>query len=214
MRRLALLLLLPAAALAQPAGPARPDAAPPRGAAPGSPAPVSPGAAAAAPRGAEARRAELDRLFDALRTAPDEASAALVEMQIRAAWSRAASPAVLLLMSRGQRDLRANEADEALEGFGDALVLAPDYADGWVAHAQARAALGDVPGAARDLREALRLEPRHFGALLALASLQESTGDLTGALRSLEAALAISPKLPGGEARRRDLRRRALGDNT
>lgn len=161
---------------------------------------------------AEARRAELDRLFEALRTAPDTAGGQLVETRIRALWSQAISPAAGLLLRRGVRNLQGGEPAEALEDFDAALVLEPGAAEPWILRARALSQLGDRAAAARDIQQALRLEPRHFGALLTLAELQEEAGDLQGALRSLDAALALHPKMPGGEERRRDLVRRAEGD--
>lgn len=164
------------------------------------------------PRGPDARRAELDRAFAALRDAPDAAGAALVESRIRALWAQAASPAVLLLLRRGLRNLEAEQPAEAVEDLDAALVLGPDNADAWHLRAQAHARAGDRAAAAADLREALRLEPRHWAVLLTLATLQEERGDAAGALRSVDAALAIHPKLAGGEERRRGLRRKAEGD--
>jgi tetratricopeptide (TPR) repeat protein len=176
-------------------------------------APAGPAAAPAAPRNpVEARRAELDRLFEALRTAPDTSGAQLVEHRIRALWGQAVSPAAALLIRRGARNLQANEPAEALEDFDAALVLEPGAAEPWLLRARALGRLGDPAAAARDLQEALRLEPRHFGALLALAELQEEAGDLSGALRSFDAALALHPKMPGAEERRRELARKAEGD--
>lgn len=158
------------------------------------------------------RRAEMDRLFAALRDAPDAAGAALVEQRIRQLWAEAASPAATLLLRRGVRNLSARETDEALQDFDAAIVLSPEAAEAWHLRAQAYAAGGDSAAAARDLQEALRREPRHFGALMTLSTIQEERGDFAGALRSLEAALALYPKLPGGEQRQRDLRRRAFGE--
>jgi len=175
-------------------------------------APLPLAAQAPRPSPAEARRAELDRLFEALQTAPDSQGGQLVEARIRAVWGQAASPATGLLLRRGVRNLQRNEAGEALEDFDAALVLDPGAADGWLLRARALAALGDRAAAARDLREALRLEPRHFGALVQLSELQQEAGDLPGALRSFDAALALYPKLPGGEQRRRELFRAAEGD--
>jgi tetratricopeptide (TPR) repeat protein len=170
------------------------------------------GAAAPRPGAAEVRRAELDRLFEALRDAPDVQGGQLVEARIRTVWGQAVSPATALLIRRGQRNLQRNEAGEALEDFDAALVLDPAAPDAWLLRARALAALGERVAAARDLAEALRLEPRHFGALLQLSELQEEAGNLPGALRSLDAALALHPKMPGGEMRRRELARRAEGD--
>jgi tetratricopeptide (TPR) repeat protein len=176
----------------------------------------SPGAQAAAPRpgSEEARKAELERLFEALREAPDEGGGSLVESRIWAIWAQGATPSVQLLMRRGMRNIEARLLEEALEDFDGAITLAPDFAEAWHRRAQAHAAAGDAAAAARDLQEALRLEPRHFAALATLSALQEEAGDLRGALRSFEAALAIHPRLRGGEARLRDLRRRALGEDT
>ena len=191
-RLAALLLLCPALALAQPATPPAPGGA--------------------RPDAASQRRAELDRLFEALRDAPDTAAGQVVEARIRAAWAQGVSPAAQLLVRRGARNLQGNAPDEALEDFDAALVLEPAAPDVWLMRARALGALGDRTAAARDIQEALRLEPRHFGALVQLSDLQDEAGDAAGALRSLEAALTLHPRLPSGEERRRELRRRAEGD--
>ena len=168
----------------------------------------------AAPRGAEARRAELERAFAALKDAPDAAGAALVEGRIRQLWGQAISPAITLLLNRGARNLAANQAEDALEEFDAAITLGPEVAEAWHLRAQAQARLGDAAAAARDLQESLRLEPRNWGALLSLAALQEEAGNLAGALRSLDAVLEINPRLEGGATRREQLRRRVEGSAT
>ncbi len=173
--------------------------------APGQPAP---------PRGAESRAAQLDRLFAALRDAPDEQGAALVERRILTLWAQTASPAAALLLRRGQRNLAGGAPDEAVEDLDAALTLQTDYADAWLLRAQALGAVGEPTAAARDIQQALRIEPRHFMALVALSQLQQDRGDLAGALRSHEAALAIHPRLRGGQERLRELRRLAIGDDT
>jgi tetratricopeptide (TPR) repeat protein len=175
-----------------------------------------PGSVAAQPPPSrqENRRAELDTLFESLRTAPDEASAVMIEARIRTLWIESASPAAVLLLRRGARNLAARTHGEALEDYDAAIILSPDSAEAWHQRAQAYAAMGDATAAARDLQEALRLEPRHFGALLTLSMLQEERGDARAALRSMEAALALHPKLHGGAERVRELRRKAEGDAT
>ncbi len=159
-----------------------------------------------------ARRAELDRLFEALKAAPDVSGGQMVEARIRAVWAQAVSPAAQLLVRRGMRNMQGNEPAEALEDFDAALVLEPDAPDLWILRARSLARLGDRAAAARDIQEALRLEPRHFGALLALSELQDEAGDAQGALRSFDAALSIHPHMPGAQERRRELQRRAEGD--
>jgi len=165
-------------------------------------------------RAEENRRAELDSLFEGLRSAPDDATAAMMEARIRALWVEGASPAAVLLLRRGVRNLAARTHDEALGDFDAALILSPHSAEAWHQRAQAHAAMGEAAAAARDLQETLRLEPRHFGALLTLSLLQEQAGDAAAALRSMEAALALHPRLRGGAERLRELRRKAEGDAT
>lgn len=208
--------VLVSAAAAGPAwaqAPGGPPGRPPgQGGAPPSPHGPAANLPPPGPRGAEARRAELDKAFEALRTAPDEAGATLVEGRIRQLWGSAATPSVSLLMNRGMRNMQANQPGDALEDFDAALTLAPEFPEAWLLRAEAHSRTGDRFAAARDLQEALRLEPRHWIALLSLSALQDEAGDAAAALRSAEAALAINPKMPGGERRLRDLRRKAEGE--
>lgn len=194
-----------------PAAAQQPAPTPPRG---GGASPQGPAANAppVGPRGAEARRAELERAFEALRAAPDEAGAAMVEGRIRQLWAAAATPSVSLLMNRGMRNMQANQPGDALEDFDAALTLAPEFPEAWLLRAEAHSRSGDPRAAARDLQEALRLEPRHWLALLSLATLLDEAGDAAGALRSVQAALAINPRMPGGDKRLRDIRRKAEGE--
>ena len=196
-----LLLAVPAGAQQAPA-PGAPRVAPPRAAPPPQRSP------------AEIRQAELDRAFEALKSAPDTQGAGLVEHRIRQLWGQSGSPAAALLLRRGMRNIEAQVPEEALEDFDAALVLDPGFAEAWYLRAQAYARAGDAAGAARDLQEALRLEPRHWPSLMSLSQLQEERGDAGAALRSMEAALAINPKVAGGAERVRELRRKAEGDAT
>ncbi|WP_372622978.1 tetratricopeptide repeat protein [Falsiroseomonas sp.] len=196
-------LVLPVLLLATPAFAQAPSGTPP-----GQP----PVAGSTRPDPSAARTAELDRLFEALRDAPDSIGGQLVEARIRAIWAREVSPAAGLLMRRGLRNLSNNVPDEALEDFDAAITLQPEAADLWLMRARALAALGNRIAAAQDLREALRLEPRHFGALVELSELLLDAGDAEGALRSFDAALELHPRMAGAEERRRELRRRAFGD--
>jgi Tfp pilus assembly protein PilF len=171
-------------------------------------------AAQTPPATASTRRAELDRLLNSLATAPDEIAGRALEGRIRALWMQAASPAVVLLMQRGSRNLQADADADAVEDFDAALILQPDFTDAWLLRAAALAATGDNAAAVRDVQQALVLEPRRFDALEMLSRIQEQGGDHAGALRSLRAAMAIHPKLAGGESRLRLLRQKAEGQAT
>jgi tetratricopeptide (TPR) repeat protein len=160
------------------------------------------------------KRASLDKLFAALQAAPEEGSAQLLEGQIRDVLLNSGTPAVTLLMSRGVRELRAGANQDAIEDFGDAIVLDPKLAEAYHQRAVARFAAGDTPGAIVDLEATLKQEPRDFAALKTLANIAESHEDWKGAYAAWQKLLEIDPKTPGGEERLKDLRRRALGDET
>ena len=156
----------------------------------------------------------LDALFAALRAAPSEEAAAALEAQVRAKWIEAASPALRLLLARGARELNEGSAGDAVDSFDAALDLDPDLLEGWRGRAQGRARLGDTAGAVRDIQELLRREPRSFAAWQDLSHIAEARSDWRGALAAHEKLLEIDPRTPGGPARLRELRRRALGDDT
>jgi len=156
----------------------------------------------------------VDGLLTALRAAPSEDAAAALEAQLRAKWLEAASPALHLLLVRGARELNEGSPGDAVDSFDAALDLDPDLLEAWRGRAQARARLGDATGAVRDIQELLRREPRSFAALQDLSRMAEARSDWRGALAAHQKLLEVDPRTPGGQARLRDLRRRALGDDT
>ncbi len=170
------------------------------------------GGAAWAEQRPDARKVELDRLLQSLKSAPDESTAAMIEGRIRTLWVKQGSPAAVLLMARGDRDLQGGAEHEALDDYEAALTLEPDYAEGFNRRAAARAALGDFPGALADIGEVLKREPRHFSALQGLSHIAEQRGDWQGALEAWRKAMEIDPHTPGGAARLEMLRKRVEGE--
>jgi cytochrome c-type biogenesis protein CcmH/NrfG len=160
------------------------------------------------------KRAGADRMLDALKAAPDEQAAAALEEQLVQAWLQAGTPAVTLLMSRGLRALHAGQDDDAVESFSDAITLSPDVAEAWHQRAIARYHSGDSPGAIHDLEETVRREPRDFAAWRTLADIATSREDWKGAYAAWQKVMALDPKTPGGEERLRDLKRKAVGEDT
>lgn len=160
------------------------------------------------------RHAAADRLLDALKSAPTEQSAALVEAHILDLWLASATPAVRLLLSRAAREEQASANQDAVEDFSAALTLQPDLADAWRQRAVARFAAGDVRGAITDLGEAVRREPREFLAFRTLARIAEARADWKGAYEAWGKLLAFDPKTPGGAQHLKELRGKALGEET
>jgi len=158
------------------------------------------------------KRAMLDRLLTALKSAPSEAAAAPLEQQIRQMWLNAGTPAVTLLMSRGLREMKADANQDAIEDFSAAITLDPNVAEAYHQRAMARFASGDTPGAIADIQAALQHEPRNFAAWQSLAAIAESRKDWKGAYEAWQKVLEIDPKTQGGEDRLKDLKRRALGE--
>ena len=206
MRRWAALsLLLPVPTIAGPMI-AVPMIAMPALAETGAP-PPDPAAHAAAER-----RAALDEALAELRAARTEEEAAPLEAKVRQMWLQAGSPAVTLLLGRGIRALQGAAPTEASQDFEAALVLDPDHVEAWHQLAEARYAMGDTHGALAAISEVLRREPRHFVALQTLAHIAEAREDWKAAYAAWREVMEIVPKLPGGDARLRDLKRRALGE--
>jgi tetratricopeptide (TPR) repeat protein len=172
------------------------------------------GAAQAQAQAPAQQRAAVDHLLDALKAAPDEQAAAALESQLEQSWLRAGSPAVTLLMSRGLRSLHAGEDDEAVESFSDAITLQPDVGEAWRQRALARYHQGDVNGAIRDLEQTVQLEPRDFAAFRTLADISTARQDWKGAYAAWQKVMELDPKTPGGEARLRELKRKAVGEET
>lgn len=171
-------------------------------------------AAHAADASRAARTAQLDRLYAALKAAPDEATAGMIEQRIRSLWMQQPSPAAALLMARGDRDLHNDAGREAVADFDAVLDLEPDFAEGYNHRAAARAELGDYPGALRDIEAALSRDPRNFAALQGLSRLAEQQGNWQGALDAWRKALDIDPRTPGGLDRLEMLQKKLEGEAT
>jgi tetratricopeptide (TPR) repeat protein len=175
---------------------------------------VSPALAQNAVGPAAQKQALADRLLNALKNAPNEEIAAPLEQQIRQLWLNEGTPAVTLLMSRGLREMKADDAQDAIEDFSDAIILDPNLAEAYHQRAVARFTAGDTPGAIADIQATLQHEPRSFAAFQTLAAIAEARKDWKGAYEAWQKVMEIDPKTPGGEARLKDLRRHALGEET
>jgi tetratricopeptide (TPR) repeat protein len=171
-----------------------------------------PAAAQTATSPGSERRAALDKLLGALKSAPSEEIAGPLEQQIQQLWLNGGTPAVTLLMSRGLREMKAAANEDAIEDFSAAITLDPTLAEAYHERAVARFSAGDTQGAITDLQATLQREPRSFVAFETLAAIAEARKDWKGAYEAWQKVLELDPKTPGGEERLRDLRRHALGE--
>jgi tetratricopeptide (TPR) repeat protein len=137
----------------------------------------------------------LDRLFEALKVAPDAESAKYVEGRIWALWLASGSDTANLLMGRVKTALEGKDAELALQLLDSIIDIKPDYLEAWNRRATLRFMQKDYAAAMADLHQVLALEPRHFGALAGLGIILQELGDDKHALDAFRRALAIHPHL-------------------
>lgn len=140
-------------------------------------------------------QAHLDQLFAALSQA-DDTSWEAIENDIRAEWGRSGSPAMNLLLRRGQDALENDDLELAIDHLTALTDHAPGFAEGWSLRATALFTLGMYGPALADLQKVLALEPRHFVALTGVAIILEELGQPEKALAAYRQVLAIHPQQP------------------
>lgn len=142
---------------------------------------------------AVADEARLDDLFGQLATAETPDAAMRVEAEIFIEWSKSGSPAVDLLLKRGQDAVAAGDPVLAAEHFTAAIDHAPDFAEAYHGRATAYYLSGQIGPAIDDLRQTLILNPRHFGAMRGFAIMLEEIGREKEALEVYNQVKAINP---------------------
>jgi tetratricopeptide (TPR) repeat protein len=141
------------------------------------------------------RARSLDLLFQALKAAPDSATARLIEKRIWALWLSSGSDTADLLMTRVRAAIEQKDADLAIRLLDAVVDLKPDYVEGWNRRATLYFEKHDYGRAMSDIARVLALEPRHFGALTGLGMILEEVGDDRQALQVLRRALEVDPHL-------------------
>ena len=137
----------------------------------------------------------LDFLFGALKAAPDEVSAKLVEARIWAIWLQTPSDTAALLMMRAKAAMDAQQPDVALKLLDAVIKLRPDYVEAWNRRATLYYLQNDYARSLADIAQVLAREPRHFGALAGLGMIMQDLGEDKRALDAFRKALAIDPYL-------------------
>lgn len=160
------------------------------------------------------RRGAVNKLLDALKTAPNATAAGVLALQIQQLWLNEGSPAVTLLMTRGLRELKADADNDAIQDFGDAIILDPTLAEAYLQRAIARDQAGDTDRAVADIEATLKHDPQHFTAFATLSRIAEERKDWKGAYAAWQQFMRFDPKAEGGEDRLKELKRKAFGEET
>jgi tetratricopeptide (TPR) repeat protein len=148
---------------------------------------------AAAPKPDRAHNIEF--LFQALKAAPDDETARLIEGRIWALWLASGSDTADLLMSRARTAIEQNDTDLAIQLLDAIVELKPDYVEAWNRRATLYFEKHDYGRAMSDIAQVLAREPRHFGALTGLGMILEDIGDDKRALEAFRRALEVDPRL-------------------
>jgi tetratricopeptide (TPR) repeat protein len=141
------------------------------------------------------RTQALDRLFDALKVAPDEESAKYIENRIWAIWLTSTSDTANLLMGRVKSAVEAKDFDLAIKLLNAIIDIKPDFVEAWNRRATIFYTQKDLSRALADIQAVLAREPRHFGALSGLGIILQEIGDDKRALEAYRRALAIHPHI-------------------
>ena len=191
--RFPVLLAAALAAAATSAVPVRAEAVDPE-----LPKPIEP--PATLPRAQSGDKSQnLDRLFEALKVAPDEDSAKYVENRIWAIWLATPSDTASLLMARAKEAIDGKDTDIALKLLDAVIKLRPDYIEAWNRRATVYYLMGQYQQSLADIDRTLELEPRHIGALSGLGLVNIKLEREEAAADAFERVLAIAPK--NGSAR-------------
>ncbi|PVA07109.1 hypothetical protein [Thalassorhabdomicrobium marinisediminis] len=142
-----------------------------------------------------ADEARVDQLFEQLRAAPPEEVDRL-QNRILDEWRRSGSPAMDLLLRRGEDALEEGDAARAVEHFSALVDHAPTFAEGYNGRAAAFYQLELYGPAIDDLRQVLVLEPRHFGALTGVAVVLEELDRFDDALEVWQQIASYAPADP------------------
>ena len=139
------------------------------------------------------QQAQLEELFQQLKTTESRAEVELLQADIWQVWLNTGEPESNRWMAQGLTAMSDQEYDEAIDLFTQIIEAQPRYAEGWNKRATAYYLRGNYKASMDDIERTLALEERHFGALSGLASIYRTIGNDRGALRTLERLADIMP---------------------
>lgn len=137
-----------------------------------------------------------DDLFEALKNAPNETEARLIETEIWEAWVDAApTPELREQVESAMRMRGEYNYQGAREVLDKVVAEAPEYPEGWNQRAFILFLQGDYEASLSDIKRVLELEPRHFGALSGQAMIYITQGRAELAQKTLRDAVNVHPYL-------------------
>jgi tetratricopeptide (TPR) repeat protein len=152
----------------------------------------------------------LNALFQKLKTGSGE-EARDTERQIWQIWVEHKNPEIARLMQQGMAALNEDDAQAALDTFGQVVRADKNFAEGWNKRATVEFVMGDFDASVADIERTLALEPRHFGALSGLGQIYLAMNKKALALKALRAALAVDPHLDGVREKVDELKKEVEG---
>jgi tetratricopeptide (TPR) repeat protein len=156
----------------------------------------------------------LDALFADLKRERDGDKAREVANRIRLEWQDSGSATVNLLMQWANKALTDDKKSVALDFLDQAIVLAPDYVEGWNRRATLHYQMGNFRKSMSDINRVLALEPRHFGALAGMATMLEEAGRNELAMRAWQQFLDIYPSDRKAQEQLGELAEKLAGSRT
>ncbi|MFU8778140.1 MAG: tetratricopeptide repeat protein [Roseovarius sp.] len=139
-----------------------------------------------------AEETRLDGLFAQLSQA-EAPEARKIAAEIELELSRSGSPAMDLLLRRGEDAIEAGDLVAAVEHLSAAIDHAPGFAEAWHLRSVAFFRQARYGLALHDIERALALEPRHYNAIYGLGVLLDDLGQPDLAHAAFSRALAIHP---------------------
>lgn len=139
--------------------------------------------------------AEMAPFYEALKDAPNEMAAEVINREMWARWTRAPDARAQALLDEGMGARAVADYDAARAAFDALVAYCPDYAEGYNQRAFINFLRQDYGRALEDLDIALGLSPRHVGALSGKALTLMGLGRVKAARGVMQEALALNPWL-------------------
>lgn len=146
-------------------------------------------------KGAQTHQQKLDQLFNELKRAQNERSAARIASRITEEWTNSGSANIDLMMGWSKKAMDEQKFDVALDFLDQVVVMRPDFAEGWNRRATVHFLMQNFAKSMADIEQTLELEPRHFGAISGMAQIFKVRGNKQMAFEAYQRVLEIYPMM-------------------